>query len=85
MSTKATIAHGENFHLYEECYDFAGENVWLQIDDVTQIEILAVGRHGTSVTLAIPRTMMREIVKGFIRDEARRGPEDGAENPDQSG
>ena len=30
MSTKATIAHGDDFHVYQEMFE--GENVYLQID-----------------------------------------------------
>ena len=38
MSTKATIAHGDAFHIYQDMFE--GENVYLQI-----------GKHGGSVEI----------------------------------
>lgn len=46
MSTKATIAHGENFHFYHECFD--DDHVYLQLEGVN---FEASAGH---VTVAIP-------------------------------
>lgn len=56
MSTKSSIAYGETFHLYKECFDEDG--VFLQLDNV-QFEATP-----TSVTVKIPLHVW-EYIRAF--------------------
>lgn len=44
MSTKSSLAHGENFHFYEECFD--DQNVYLELEN-TEFEVFQTQRPNT--------------------------------------
>ncbi len=48
MSTKSTIAYGEKFHLYTDCFD--EEHVWLQLDQPIEFE---ANQHAVTVRLPL--------------------------------
>ncbi|MGL6338201.1 MAG: hypothetical protein ACRC80_03570 [Waterburya sp.] len=56
MSTKCSIAHGDNFHFYRECFD--EENVYLQLEG---IEFTA---SQSEVTVTIPMAVW-SIIRNF--------------------
>jgi len=53
MSTKSTLSHNKNYHLYEECFD-KSDFVYLQIDDPVELEMYLCDGSTKSVTVAIP-------------------------------
>ncbi len=55
MSTKCSIAYGENFHFYEECFDRS--NVYLEIEK-TEFKVTS-----NSVMVQIPINVWREMFK----------------------
>jgi hypothetical protein len=56
MSTKCTVTHGENYHLYEECFDFDGLYLNIQGADIWY-EIVP-----NSATLKIPNHILKDIL-----------------------
>ena len=56
MSTRCTIGHGEDFHLYEECFDTS--NVYLQLEAKFEAE-LSVGSSDWRDNAAQNRLMLR--------------------------
>lgn len=55
MSTKATIAYGDKFHLYHEMDD--NVNIYLQLDVYGYLKV-----ENRAVTVAIPIENMKEII-----------------------
>ena len=73
MSTKCTIGHGPQFHLYEECFD--QNNVYLQLDGSAETSVRNWDGQ-QSVVLKIDINMWRTIVAawlagGWAKDESR--------------
>jgi hypothetical protein len=44
MSTKSSLAHGENFHFYEECFD--DQHVYLELES-TEFEVIQIQRRNS--------------------------------------
>jgi hypothetical protein len=63
MSTKCTIRYGDQFHLYQDCFD--EDNVELKIENVPFES--SASASGTSVTLVIPIKLAQEI--GLLTDK----------------
>lgn len=82
MSTRCTISHSEDFHLYEECFD--KDNVYLSLDSAgwsAALETAAIDwRDGESMRpslhLRMDVTLWRRIVEGWITSQWGQHPED---------
>ncbi len=60
MSTKATIAHGDDFHVYQEMFE--GDNVYLQIDKHGGfVQIM-----GDRITVSLPPSLLDKIARGWL-------------------
>lgn len=60
MSTKATIAHGDDFHVYQEMFE--GEKVYLQIDKHGGfVQIM-----GDRITVSLPPSLLDKIARGWL-------------------
>mgnify|MGYP006407407501 FL=1 len=64
MSSKATISHGSNFHLFEECFD--GESVYLEVEN-TDFEV-----DPDRVAVKIPLDAWNQMMDDY--NEKRRLP-----------
>lgn len=76
MSTKVTLSHNDDYHLYEECFE--QENVWLQLDNPTELSVYAHHEEksaGSSVTVAIPIATWRHIVEGWLNSHWAQHPD----------
>lgn len=81
MSTRCTIAHDKDWHLYQECFE--QDNVYLQLDGggwSASLETAVVDwRDGESthpqLYLKIDVTMWRKIVEGWIASHWANSPE----------
>ena len=68
MSTKSTIAHGDEFHIYQEMFE--GDNVYLQIDKHSGfVEI-----KGERVTLSISPCLLDKIAKIWLENREMYDP-----------
>ena len=80
MSTKCTLAHDKEFHLYEECFE--QDNVYLRLDDgawSASLETSVVDwRYGESTRprlhLKMDVTLWRKIVEGWAESQWGRDP-----------
>ena len=65
MSTKVTLSHSDDYHLYAECFE--NDNVYLRLDPgaLSAFETSGVNRN-TSVTVGIPIKVWRQIVAGWL-------------------
>jgi hypothetical protein len=73
MSTKCTIGHGPQFHLYEECFD--SDNVYLKLDGGAETSVPNWDGQ-QSVVLKIDINLWRAIVSSWTngkwaQDESR--------------
>jgi hypothetical protein len=69
MSTKITITHGDEFHVYQEMFD--GNKVYLQIDEHSgYIEI-----NGARVVISLPPELLTKIAKGWIENQEKFDPD----------
>ena len=60
MSTKATIAHGDDFHVYQEMFE--GDTVYLQIEEhggYLKVE-------GQTLTISLPPSLLDKIARGWL-------------------
>ena len=65
MSTKATIAHGDDFHVYQEM--FVGDNVYLQIDQHGGfVQIM-----GDRVTVSLPPSLLDQISRCWLENREK--------------
>ena len=82
MSTRCTIAHSNEFHLYEECFD--KDNVYLRLDNGNWSASLETShidwRDGESTRpslhLRMDVTLWRRIVEGWVISRWGQHPED---------
>tara|TARA_B100001287_G_scaffold263665_1_gene254767 strand:+ start:765 stop:986 length:222 start_codon:yes stop_codon:yes gene_type:complete len=63
MSTKATIAHGDNFHIYQEMFE--EDNVYLQIDQHGGFVSIENGR----INFSLPPSLLDLIAKSWIENK----------------
>lgn len=64
MSTKCTIAYGEDFHFYHECFD--DDNVYLEIEgDDIEYEAMKMLAGPGRVMIKIPNAIMAAVQKSF--------------------
>jgi len=56
MSTKGTIAHGEDYHLYQECFESGSLYLELRMDDIY------FEAYPNSVTVRIPNEILKAIL-----------------------
>jgi len=54
-----TIEYGDDFHLYEECFE--RDNVWLELENVQA----SVSTNPNFVKIGIPIKIWRKIIKGW--------------------
>lgn len=65
MSTKSTIAHGGDFHVYQEMFE--GENVYVQIDKHGGfVQIM-----GDRVTVSLPPSLLDQIARGWLENREK--------------
>ena len=65
MSTKSTIAHGDEFHIYQEMFE--GENAYLQIDKHGGfVQII-----GDRVTVSLPPSLLDQIARGWLENREK--------------
>lgn len=68
MSTKSSISHSEEHHLYRECFE--NNNVHLTLDNVKNLKVYTYEnmKKGvvTSATMSIPIDIWRQIVKEWL-------------------
>ena len=82
MSTRCTIAHSNQFHLYQECFE--QDNVYLRLDSgdwSASLETATIDwRDGESVRpslhLRVDVIIWRQIVEGWMRSHWAQHPED---------
>ena len=73
MSTKCTITHGDNFHMFYECLD--DDNVYLEIDNADYVEISKYNNVTHSV-MSIPLTVWNKLVEhGKLKSWSGETPE----------
>ena len=65
MSTKATIAHGDDFHVYQEMFE--GGNVYIQIDKHGGFVQIMGGR----VTVSLPPSLLDKIARGWLENREK--------------
>tara|TARA_Y100000310_G_scaffold303932_1_gene342660 strand:+ start:267 stop:533 length:267 start_codon:yes stop_codon:yes gene_type:complete len=81
MSTRSTISHSDDYHLYSEVFDL--DNVWLELDTVVDasLSITELSKSGEDrelyrcLRMAIPVKVWRDIVKGWLESEWAKKPE----------
>lgn len=74
MSTKVTLSHSDDYHLYAECFD--NDNVYLRLDPGALSEFQTDGQNrAVSVTVGIPIKIWREIVSGWSESQWAKNPE----------
>ena len=65
MSTKITVRHGPQYHLYKECLD--NEHIYLSLESINFTASSSVEFVGPpSVTLQLPRALA--VCLGLVRD-----------------
>ena len=65
MSTKATIAHGDEFHVYQEMFE--GNTVYLQIDKHGGfVQIM-----GDRVTVNLTPELLDKIARGWLANRGK--------------
>lgn len=65
MSTKATIAHGDDFHIYQNIFE--GENVYLQIDKHGGfVQIM-----GDRATISLPPSLLDQIARCWLENREK--------------
>jgi len=64
MSTRATIAHDNHFHLYREVFD--EDCVYLELMNPTEAHIETRAGSGSVVVVAIPEDTWKKIVEGWL-------------------
>lgn len=82
MSTRCTISHDEDWHLYQECFEY--DNVYLRLDGsewAASLETQTIDwRDGDSdrprLHLKMDVTMWRRIVEGWLESQWGQTPED---------
>ena len=75
MSTRSTISHSDDYHLYSEVFD--QDNVWLELDTVTDVSLSITkltkpdkdGDLYRCLRMAIPVKVWQGIVKGWLGSE----------------
>ena len=78
MSTKATIAHGDEFHIYQEM--FVGDNVYLQIDKHGGfVQII-----GDRVTVSLPPSLLDQIARCWLENREKFDTETNLEDNSDS-
>lgn len=88
MSTRCTIAHSDDFHLYEECFE--KDSVYLRLDDgdwAARLETATIDWHDVERTrptlhVRIGIDLWRQIVEGWVSSHWGRHPERDHEKPD---
>lgn len=65
MSTKATIAHGDEFHVYQEMFE--GDAVYIQIDK--HGGYLKV--YGQTLTISLPPSLLDKIARGWLENREK--------------
>lgn len=88
MSTRCTIVHDKEFHLYQECFE--QDNVYLQLDSgnwSASLETSAVdwryGNHSNpQLHVKIDVEIWRKIVEGWMVSHWGRHPEEDHRKPD---
>ena len=67
MSTKATISHGDDYHLYEEAFD--NTCVYLRLDDCKEL-VVKSGHYDDmykqQITVGIPIEIWRHAVSDWL-------------------
>lgn len=82
MSTRCTIAHSDEFHLYEECFD--RDNIYLRLDEgdwAASLETATIDwRDGESTrpTLHVRMSvdLWRKVIEGWTSSYWANHPED---------
>jgi hypothetical protein len=65
MSTKATIAHGDDFHVYQEMFE--GDAVYIHIDKhggYLKVE-------GQTITLSLSPELLDKIARGWLENREK--------------
>lgn len=81
MSTRCTVAHDDDFHLYQECFE--QDNVYLQLDggdwsaslDTSKIDWRDGDKSSPSLQIRMDVTMWRKIVEGWMASHWAQHPE----------
>lgn len=68
MSTKITLSHDKDYHLYQECYD--DKNVYIRVDGY-EFEV-----NNKSATIQIPLEIWEKIVSEWPNSKNRFIPKD---------
>lgn len=78
MSTKSTIAHGDEFHIYQEMFE--GENAYLQIDKHGGFVQIV----GDRVTVSLPPSLLDQIARGWLENREKFDTETNLEDNSDS-
>ena len=63
MSTKSSISHDDNHHLYKECFE--DNLIYLQLDNPVSLTLDYWEGSNTSVTVAITTDLFSKIVDAY--------------------
>jgi len=74
MSTKVTLSHSKDYHLYEECFD--KDLVYLQLDDPVCLQVDMWEASKGKVTVAVPIDTWRHIVEGWLKTHRAQNPDE---------
>ena len=71
MSTRCTIGYGDDYHLFEECFDT--DKVWIEIGgNVSEVEYNSA--LGGELVVGIDVTIWRKIVEDWLRSHWANHP-----------
>ncbi len=63
MSTKVSLAHGDGYHVYNECFD--DENIYLRLRDVHEFCVEGITEGGATVTVSVPVKVWQEMIRAY--------------------
>ena len=73
MSTKVTLSHNKDYHLYEECFD--KNLVYLQLDNPISLQVDMWEASEGKVTVAVSIETWRHIVEGWLKTQWAQNPD----------
>ena len=72
MSTKTTLSHNKDYHLYKECFD--KNLVYLQLDNPISLQVDMWEASEGKVTVAVSIETWRHVVEGWLKTQREQDP-----------
>ena len=73
MSTKTTLSHNKDYHLYKECFD--KNLVYLQLDNPISLQVDMWEASEGKVTVAVSIETWRHVVEGWLKTHWAQNPD----------